>query len=261
MEFHQCQPAASLKKRVMLCLITCLVLILPATGVDSGITSAQGQTFTIAGRITEVTPSSGPPIPGVTVTLVINSSVQRTAQTNANGDFTFADVAAGSNFEVTPSKAGFVFQPTSQGGSNLNQNRMLFFTGAGSSPSLQLVLEEFGPDPNQVAAVESPHFTRDPFVVVNPTNVLTNANDRNTRVLIFVTNLQLAQEESAASVVVNLVDSLMQNHNIPAESVRSLPDFAQVMFRLPDNLAPGTCSIKVTAKGLVSNIGTLRIKT
>ena len=105
-------------------------------------------------------------------------------------------------------------------------------------------------------------FLRDPFPVVNGADVLNQGSDRNTRVIIFVTNLQLAPGEPSAVVEVNLIDSNNQSYVIPAEDVRPLPDFSftQVIFRLPNNLPAGTCTISVRVHGLVSNAGTLRIR-
>ena len=103
---------------------------------------------------------------------------------------------------------------------------------------------------------------RDSFLVVNPGNYFTPISDRNTRLIIFVTNLQLTPGESASSVVVNLVDANNQSYDIAAEDVRFVPnfDFTQVVFRLPNNLPVGTCTIKVKAHSQVSNAGTIRIR-
>jgi hypothetical protein len=106
-------------------------------------------------------------------------------------------------------------------------------------------------------------FLRDPFPIVNPVNLLNQETDPNTRVIVFVNNLQLAQGEtsSSSSVIVNLTDSNNQSYDVTAEEVRLVPTFsyAQVVFRLPDNLAPGTCSIIVKAHDIKSNSGTIRI--
>jgi hypothetical protein len=135
-------------------------------------------------------------------------------------------------------------------------------SNCGASP-IQIMLEESGPDPNQAAAFDAVLFVRDPFPVVNSSNLFSVGGDPNTRVLIFVTNLQLAQGETASSVVINLIDSLNQTYNISAQDVRSVPNqtFTQVSFRLPNGLPVGTCQIKVLAHGLTSNTATLRIKS
>jgi hypothetical protein len=130
--------------------------------------------------------------------------------------------------------------------------------------ALLLVLEESALDPTQVAAVDALWFLRDPFPVISSVNLplFDLGLDRNTRVLVFVTNLQLTQGEPASSIVVNLVDSNGQSHDVAAEDVRVVPgfNFTQVKFRLPDNLPPGVCQIKIRAHNQETNSGTIRIK-
>jgi hypothetical protein len=125
----------------------------------------------------------------------------------------------------------------------------------------QLILDESGPDPNQAAAFDSILLLRDPFHVQNVADWLNLGSERNTRVIVFASNLKLNQGETASAVVVHLVDSSNQSYDVTAEDVRLVPnfDFAQITFRLPDNLAAGTCAVTVKAHGQVSNIGTIRI--
>jgi len=61
---------------------------------------------------------------------------------------------------------------------------------------------------------------------------------------------------------VNLIDEASQSFDVPAEAVRIVlnTDFVQVIFRLPDNLSPGTCTLKIRAHGQTSNAGTMRIR-
>ena len=110
-------------------------------------------------------------------------------------------------------------------------------------------------------ALDSLLFTRDPFPVVN-VNYLLTRSDHNTRVVLFVTKLQLAPGEVSSAVVVDLLDSSNVSFHVPAEDVRAVPnfDFTQVIFRLPDNLAAGECVVQVTAHGQVTNTGTIRIR-
>jgi len=86
--------------------------------------------------------------------------------------------------------------------------------------------------------------------------------DRNTRVIVFVANLQLLQGETSSAVIVNLVDINGQSYDIAAEDVRPVPNvgFVQVTFRLPGNLPNGTCTIKIKAHSQISNAGTIRIR-
>jgi len=132
-----------------------------------------------------------------------------------------------------------------------------------SSDPFQLALETFGPAPNQAVAMDAILMFRDPFPVTNSVNVLNTTSDKNTRVMVFLSNFQLAPGETASSVVMNLVDRIGQSFDIPAEDVRFAPNssFTQVTFRLPSNLAIGTCTVLVKAHGQSSNAGTFRIRS
>jgi alpha-tubulin suppressor-like RCC1 family protein len=130
------------------------------------------------------------------------------------------------------------------------------------APPLQLLLDSSGPALDQAAALESLRFLRDPFPVLNLDNFLNLGSDKNTRVMVFVNNLQLMPGETSSSVVVNLVDSGSQSFDVAAEDVRPTPnsEFLQVIFRLPNNLAVGSCTIRIKAQGRMSNSGTIRIR-
>ncbi len=132
-------------------------------------------------------------------------------------------------------------------------------------PVLHLIREESALNPTQVAAVDALWFLRDPFPVISTVSLelLDPGLDRNTRVIVFVTNLQLAQDKDASSIVVNLVDSNGQSYDVAAEDVRVISgfNFTQVKFRLPDNLPPGVCNIKIRAHNQETNSGTIRIRS
>ena len=121
-----------------------------------------------------------------------------------------------------------------------------------------LLLDESGPDTNQAAALESVLFLRDPFSIrrVSQGWNWDLGPDLNTRVTVFVANLQ----SSPTSAVINLIDSNNQTFNVTPEDVRSTPrGFLQMTFRLPDNLSPGTCKVKIVASTEVTNTATFRI--
>src|SRR5258708_205339 len=129
-----------------------------------------------------------------------------------------------------------------------------------ASPS-QLILDESGPAVNQAVAFDSWLFVRDPFHVQSIATWLDLGPNRNTRVTVFAANLQLNQGETASAVVVHLVDNSSQNFDVPADDARVVPNFgfAQITFRLPDNLAAGPCMVTVRTHGQVSNTGIIRI--
>lgn len=138
-----------------------------------------------------------------------------------------------------------------------------FFDGTGTivdDDVLQLLLED-GPTPNAAAALDELLFLRDPFRVVTIPEQFANGTDRNTRVILFVKNLQLNPGETSSAVIVRLRNSSFQLTDVPAEDVRRVPnvDFTQVIVRLPDNLLPGTYSVQIRAHARSSNTGTIRI--
>jgi hypothetical protein len=137
-------------------------------------------------------------------------------------------------------------------------------SSSGSTPAvpMQLLLDSNGPAVDQVASVDSIQFVRDPFPVLVGTDLLGVASDRNTRVIVFVRNLQLAPGETASAIVVNLVDANNHNFDVAAEIVRPVPgtDFVQVIFRVPTSVAAGKCSVTIKAHSQASNTGSLRIR-
>jgi hypothetical protein len=124
-----------------------------------------------------------------------------------------------------------------------------------------LALEQSGPAVQQAAALESLLFTRDEFKVEGTAVWFNLPPGQNTFVMVFVQNLRLNQGETAANVIVNLIDPLNQNFDVPATDVRAVPnvDLTQVVFALPDGLASGTCKVTIKAHGQSSNMGTIRI--
>jgi hypothetical protein len=115
---------------------------------------------------------------------------------------------------------------------------------------------------NNEAAAVNLLLMRDPFDTTNTSEWLNAGADRNTRVILFAGNLQLAQNETASSVVVRLIDNTNTVVEIPAEDVRAVPNhtFTQVTFRLPDNIASGSCLVTLKAHGQTSNSGAIKIR-
>lgn len=182
----------------------------------------------------------------------------------AEESFGIAVRLAGDTYVTGTTKSGdypttnAAFQPTTAGGLESFVTRVSIPTPA----SIQLLLDTSGPAVDQAAALDSLLFLRDPFPVVNVADFLNLGSDRNTRIIVFVMNLQLAQGETSSAVVASLIGSNNQSYEIVAEDVRPVPNsnFTQAIFRLPNNLAAGTCTIRIRAHGELSNTGTIRIK-
>jgi len=172
-------------------------------------------------------------------------------------------ITVNADTQVEPDETFFV-NLTSVTNANIGggQGKGTILNDDGTTVPLQLILDESGPDPIQAAALDSMLFLRDPFPAVNGANVLNQGPDRNARIIVFVMNLQLAQGETSSSVVVNLVDSSNQSYDVAAENVQAVPNFnfTQLIFRLPDNVIPELCIIRVKAHGQSSNSATMRIR-
>ena len=124
-----------------------------------------------------------------------------------------------------------------------------------------LLLDETGPAPNQLAALDSVLLVRDPFTVINPANLLKTPDDPHARVILFVRNIELQPFQSPSLIFITFTAPTGFIFNLNAEALHSIPglDFKQLVFRLP-NVAPGTYQVKVRFNNVDSNVGTFRIK-
>ena len=183
----------------------------------------------------------------------------------SNDDGTFRGQQGGAswtfNWTAPPMNAGvvsFYASGNQANGDGNNSGDFIYSTFVTSQPaasSPQLRFEQGAADPNQAAAVDSLLLTRDPFRVQNTAQWWTPGPNTNTRVIVFAANL------GSGAVVVNLVDALNNNFDVPAEDVRAVAnsDFSQITFTLPSGLAVGTCTVKIKVGTQVSNAGTFRI--
>ncbi|HEX8285968.1 MAG TPA: FG-GAP-like repeat-containing protein [Pyrinomonadaceae bacterium] len=94
---------------------------------------------TIRGRVTA---PGGAALAGVNVTL--SGPQQAMVQTDANGFYQFAEIAAGGNYVVTPSKAGVSFEPASRAFNNLGADQTADFTGTTCTWTLTPATQSFG---------------------------------------------------------------------------------------------------------------------
>ena len=78
----------------------------------------------ISGTLSNV---SGFKISGVTVTL--SGTISRTAQTDSNGNYVFANLTGGGNYTINVAKPRYTFSPSSATVSNLNGVQVRNFTG------------------------------------------------------------------------------------------------------------------------------------
>ncbi len=84
--------------------------------------SGGATTYTIGGQVT----LGGTGLAGVTMALTGTQTGSTT--TNSGGSYSFASLAAGGNYTITPSKSGYSFSPTSATRSSLSANQTVNFT-------------------------------------------------------------------------------------------------------------------------------------
>lgn len=202
---------------------------------------------------------------GVSVTATGVGTTPRPCNLSSSSSFIFFTCAVPifGDYTITPSSPFHTFNPTKLDFFEVSQGT----NGAGFSGTeipkgpLQLMVENPGPVPDLVLALDSVLLVRDPFKVLNPLNWLNkNGFDNNTRLVIFLRDFRPLPGEPPSEVVVNLARS-NQSFDVFAEDVRPLPntDLTQVTFRLPIQLSTGDCVITVRAHGETTNSGTLRI--
>lgn len=90
---------------------------------------SSGQTFSITGRITN---SAGAAIVGLLVSL--SGSEMTTTQTDGNGNYGFAGLGTGGNYQIAPSPASFTFDRASQSFFGLDGNKTADFIGFAQPP-------------------------------------------------------------------------------------------------------------------------------
>ncbi len=112
-------------------------------------------------------------------------------------------------------------------------------------------------------ALDSPSMSRDPFGLTNLIN-FSLTTDRQTRLSLFVSNLQLGAGENSSAVTARLQDASMNVFPLEVEFVGPLPGadgVSQVIAKLPANTpASQSLFVSVTLRGQTSNLARVRMK-
>ncbi|HMH42996.1 MAG TPA: hypothetical protein VK557_05900, partial [Pyrinomonadaceae bacterium] len=102
---------------------------------------------------------------------------------------------------------------------------------------------------------------RDPFPLTDPFNL---SSDNRTRVMLFATNLTLANGEDASFVTARAEDAQMNVYPLTVEYVGSVPGFSwltEVVIVLPGNLPTGqSVLVSVTWHNQTTNKARIRTK-
>lgn len=116
-------------------------------------------------------------------------------------------------------------------------------------------------DSDHAIAFNAATFVREPFQVFTEQNF---SSDKRTRIMLFVTDLDFAPEDSPSDLQVLAENASIGTVLLPVEHMRKVPFFdwlTQVQVILPDNLAhAGDVLIRVNWRGHSSNQGRVSIK-
>lgn len=128
-------------------------------------------------------------------------------------------------------------------------------------PSMQLIMAAAPSLSNSAAALDSVLQTRDPFPLVNSSNLI-RGSDLRTRVQLLVSYLRLSPGEAIHAVTVQAIDSANNVYALEVEDLRGVPNttLSQVTVRLSEPLPNGPISLRVALHGQVTDWGTIMIQ-
>jgi hypothetical protein len=204
--------------------------------------------YGIGGRVAT---GDNAPVVGATVTI---NETQASVTTDANGEFSFANLPSGGSYTVSVAKAGYLFAPPSILFNNLDRNQTASFTAS----ALPLLLTEENSD--RAVALDSVSMTRDSFTLAAPLTHNFSADGR-TRLMLFAANVDLLPGESISAVGARAEDSQQRSFPLVVEyagKVQDLDWLTQINVRLPDGLA-GDVWVSISLRGVPSNKALVRL--
>lgn len=128
-------------------------------------------------------------------------------------------------------------------------------------PSMQLIMAAAPSPSGAAAALDSVLQTRNPFPIVNSTNLI-RGSDLRTRVQLLVSYVRLSPGEAINAVTVQARDQANNVSALEVEDVRDVPNttLSQVTVRLSEDLPNGPISLRVALHGRVTDWGTIMIQ-
>ena len=195
---------------------------------------------TIDGRIMRANGTGVIAFAGVTVQLT--GSTTSSATTDANGYYSFANLAAGGSYTVIPVSTEYAFAPFDKNFQDLGSDQTADFA-AQLTPLILTVAES-----DLAVALDSTRFLPQPFSVLDPFGF---GADGYTRIIIFAKNV----EQSDISLVAE--DGQGNVHPLNIEYIGVVPGqswMKQLNVKLSPNLVSGTCvHLRLSAAGINSN--------
>lgn len=219
-------------------------------------------TYTISGTVTD---NNGQPLAGVPVSLVSNVVATQIVFTNQTGNYNFTYQLGSHSLGVSPSKAGYSFNPLSitfVSSGSVSGDQTASFVGTPSPGNVIQIPILLARDSFQHAlALDSVTLTGEPFGISTDVNF---SSDHRTRVALFALNLDLEPNENVAAVTAEAEDSLGTVYPLTIESIVAVPNFTwlkQVVVKLPDEIADKVeVRVRIKARTFFSNKVIIKIK-
>ncbi len=184
------------------------------------------------------------------VTMTLSGSRSATDSTDAAGDYSFADLPAGS-YTVTPSKTNYTFHPNNLTFNDLGGNQTANFAATVIPGAPILISEETS---TRAIAIDSVLWLRDPFQVNSPVPF---ALDRRTRIMLFAMNFELQPGENISLVTADAEDASHRIYPLSVEYAGTVPGFTWlscVVVRLHDDMSDmGDVLVRIKVRGVPSN--------
>lgn len=194
-----------------------------------------------------VTTDGGDSLSGVV--LSITGSEMKTGETNSNGDLVLAVLPEG-DYVVKPSKPNFTFSPESIVVNDVKADQTLKFTAAALPTTPTLISAD---DSTRALALDAILLTPEPFRL---NYEYPWSPDTRTRLVLFVTSIDLGTAGNSPDVKVELEDSSGRVYPLTVEYAARVTGFDsinRIIVRLHDDLTDvGDVQLRVTYKGLTS---------
>ena len=226
-------------------------------------TPAPPPTFTISGVVTD----GAQPIVDVAMILVSDVAEPQIVLTDQTGNYVFTYAGNLShNLKVTPSKAGFSFNPQAMAftsSSSVNGDKTASFTGTPNAtpPAGQIPILLTRDNSERALAVDSVMLTSEPFAVTNIDNF---SADQRTRITLFAVNVELGQGETTSVIEVQAEGAGGQIFILPLEHFGPVPKFGwlkQIIVKLPDGVANSNeIRVSLKVRGTFGNTVIVKIK-
>ena len=185
------------------------------------------------------------------VTVVISGTTIAMLQTDANGNYSLAELHEGGNYTIRPSKTNYVFSPQSLAFANLTADQTADFA-ASIAPGVPILISE--ETSTRALALDSILWAHEPFKL---NSLFSSGSDSRTRVMLFAMNFDLLPGDTASAVTATAEDAAHRFYPLTVEAVGTVPGLNWLRFvavRLHDDMEDvGDVLVRIRIHNISSN--------